>query len=130
MDLGEQTQRVTFMIRDRGPDFTAAFDAVLAGAGSRTVLGNVRTPRMNAIAERWIGGCRRELPDRTLIWNQHHLRRILRQYETHHNQHRPHRCLHGAAPLKPLPDPVDLEQYRVRRHTRAGGLINEYRLVA
>jgi putative transposase len=130
MDLGEQTQRVKFMIRDRGSNFTAAFDAVLADAGIRTVLGNVQTPRMNAIAERWIGGCRRELLDRTLTWNQHHLRRILRDYETHHNQHRPHRSLHDAAPLKPLPDPVDLDQYRVRRHTRAGGLINEYRLVA
>ncbi len=130
MDLGEQTQRVKFMIRDRGSSFTAAFDAVLAGAGIRTVRRNVRTPRMNGIAERWIGGCRRELPDRTLVWNQAHLRRILRQYETHHNQHRPHRSLHGAAPLKPLPDPVDLDQYRVRRHTRVGGLINEYRLVA
>jgi hypothetical protein len=54
----------------------------------------------------------------------------LRGYETHHNQHRPHRSLHGAAPLKPLPEPVDLDQYRVRRQTRAGGLINEYRLVA
>ena len=39
-------------------------------------------------------------------------------------------CLHAAAPLKPLPEPVDLEQYRVRRHARAGGLINEYRLIA
>jgi putative transposase len=130
MDLGGQADRVKFMIRDRGPDFTAAFDAVLAGAGIRTVLCSVRTPRMNAIAERWIGGCRRELLDRALIWNQHHLRRILHEYEIHHNQHRPHRSLHGAAPLKPLPDPVDREQYRVRRHTRVGGLINEYRLVA
>src|ERR1039457_5235774 len=41
------------MIRDRGPDFTAAFDAVLADASIQTVLCNVRTPRMNAIAERW-----------------------------------------------------------------------------
>jgi len=72
------------MIRDRGSNFTAAFDAVLADAGIRTVLCNVRTPLMNAIAERWIGGCRRELLDRTLIWNQGHLRRILREYETHH----------------------------------------------
>jgi putative transposase len=56
MDLGEQTQRVTFMIRDRGSSFTAAFDAVLAGAGIRTVLCNVRTPRMNAVAERWSRG--------------------------------------------------------------------------
>jgi transposase len=40
------------------------------------------------------------------------------------------RSLHAAAPLKPLPEPVDLEQYRVRRQARVGGLINEYRLVA
>ena len=130
MDLGEQVHRVKFMIRDRGSNYTAAFDAVLADAGIRTVLCNVRTPRMNAIAERWIGGCRREFLDRTLIWNQAHLRRILRQYETHHNQHRPHRSLDSAAPLRPLPEPVDLEQYRIRRHTCLGGMINEYRLVA
>ena len=130
MDLGGQTHQVKFMIRDRGPDFTAASGAVLTGAGIRTVLCNVRTPRMNAITERWIGGCRRELLDRTLIWNQAHLRRILRQSETHHNQHRPHRSLHGAAPLKPLPEPAGLDQYRVRKQARVGGLINEYRLVA
>ena len=130
MDLGEQAHRAKFMIRDRGSNYTAAFDAVLAGAGIRAVLCNVRTPRMNAIAERWIGGCRRELLDRTLIWNQNHLRRILHRYETHHNQHRPHRSLHSAAPLKPLQTPVVLGQYRVRRQTRVGGTINEYRLVA
>ena len=88
------------------------------------------TASSNAIAERWIGGCRRELLDRTLIWNQSHLRQILRAYEIHHNQHRPNRSLHGAAPLKPLPQPVDLDQYHVRRHTSVGGTINEYRLVA
>ena len=130
MDLGEQAHRAKFMIRDRGSNYTAVFDAVLAGAGIRTVLCNVRTPRMNAIAERWIGGCRRELLDRTLIWNQAHLRQILHQYETHHNQHRLHRSLHSAAPLKPLPQPILLGQYRVRRQTRVGGTINEYRLVA
>jgi putative transposase len=130
MELGEQAHRAKFMIRDRGSNFTTAFDAVLADAGIRTVLCNARAPRMNAIAERWIGGCRRELLDRTLIWNQNHLRQILRQYETHHNQHRPHRSLDAAAPLKPLPQPVVLGQYRVRRRTRVGGTIHEYRLVA
>jgi len=130
MDLGEQTHRVKFMIRDRGSNFTGAFDAVLADAGIRTVLCNVRTPRMNAIAERWIGGCCRGLLDRALVWSQAHLRRILREYQIRHNQHRPHRSLSGAAPLKPLPEPVDLGQYRVRRQTRISGLINEYHLVA
>jgi putative transposase len=104
MDPGEQSHRVKFMIRDRGSNFTAAFDAVLADPGIRIVLCNVQTPRMNAIIERWIGGCRRELPDRILVWNQTHLWRILREYEIHHNQHRPHRSLDSAAPLKPLPE--------------------------
>ena len=130
MDLGNHAGRAKFMIRDRGSNFTTAFDAILADAGIRTVLCSIQTPRMNAITERWIGGCRRELLDRTLIWNQAHLRQILRQYETHHNQHRPHRSLHGAAPLKPLPEPVDLDQNRIRRQAQVGGLINEYRLVA
>jgi transposase len=130
MDLGDQAAWVKFMIRDHGSNFTTAFDAVLADAGIRTVLCSIQAPRMNAIAERWIGGCRRELLDRTLVWNLAHLRRILRQYEAHHNQHRPHRSLHGAAPLKPLPEPVDLDLYRVRRHAQVGGLINEYHLVA
>jgi putative transposase len=121
MELGDQADRVKFMIRDRGPNFSTAFDAVLADAGIQTVLCNVRTPRMNALAERWIGGCRRELLDRTLIWNQDHLPRILREYETHHNQHRPHRFLHGAAPLKPLPEPVNLDQHRVRKYAHVGG---------
>jgi hypothetical protein len=112
MDLGDHAGRVKFMIRDRGSNFTTAFDAILAGAGIRTVLCSIQTPCMNAIAERWIGGCRRELLDRTLIWNQAHLRRILSDYESHHNQHRPHRSLGGAAPLKPLPEPVDLDLYR------------------
>jgi putative transposase len=85
---------------------------------------------MNAITERWIGGCRRELLDRTLIWDQSHLRRILRQYETHRNHHRPHRSPDAAAPLKPPPEPVDPEQHRVQRQTRAGSTINESRLVA
>jgi hypothetical protein len=44
MDLGGQAHQVKFIIRDRGPDCTAAFGAVLAGAGIRAVLCNVRTP--------------------------------------------------------------------------------------
>ncbi|MGO8885088.1 MAG: hypothetical protein ACLQI7_15555 [Streptosporangiaceae bacterium] len=28
-------------------------------------------------------------PRPTLIWNEAHLRQVLREYEIHHNQHRP-----------------------------------------
>jgi hypothetical protein len=42
----------------------------------------IRIPRMNSLMERWIQTCRRELLDRTLIWNQSHLLHALRQFET------------------------------------------------
>ncbi|HEY6792441.1 MAG TPA: hypothetical protein VI365_34540 [Trebonia sp.] len=39
--------------------------------------------------------------------------------------------LRQAAPLRQLPDGItDLDQFRVQRRDRAGGMIHEYRLVA
>ena len=131
MDLGDRAAGSRFLVRDRAGQFTEAFDAILAGAGIKAVKIPPRSPRANSIMERWIGSCRRELLDRTLIWNQRHLMMVLREYEDFYNSHRPHRALDQAAPLRPLPDGVtDLDHFRVRRHDRAGGVIHEYRLVA
>ena len=57
---------------------------------STVVLSGVRMPRMNAIMERWVQTCRRELLDRTLIWNQAHLLHALRELQQFYNCHRPH----------------------------------------
>jgi transposase InsO family protein len=131
MDLDGHVDTVKFLIRDRDTNFTTAFDAVFTNVGIRILRSPIQAPRANAIMERWIGSCRRELLDQTLIWNQHHLRQVLREYETHHNTHRPHRSLGQAAPLRPRPAAVtDLDTFRVRRHDRIGGAIHEYTLLA
>ena len=127
MDLGDHAEAVKFLLRDRDTKFTAAWDAVFAAASIRTVRSPIQAPRANAIMERWIGSCRQEVLDRTLIWNQRHPLRVLREHETHHNEHRPHRSLDQAAPLKALPEPVDhRDAGRVDRHDRVGGVIHEY----
>ncbi len=59
----------------------------------------MQAPKVNPIMERWIGS-RRELLDRTLIWNQRHLMTVIREYEDSYNTHRPHRALNQAAPLR------------------------------
>jgi hypothetical protein len=51
---------------------------------------------MNAITERWIKTCRRELLDRTLIWNQRHLLQALREFERFYNGHRPYQGIETA----------------------------------
>ena len=70
MDLEDAGSRARFLIRDRDGKFPGLFDAVLKDAGIEVVLSGVQMPRMNAIMERWVQTCRRELLDRTLIWNQ------------------------------------------------------------
>ena len=63
----------------RDASFTATFDSVLQAAGIRVIRSAVQAPRMNSLMERWTGSCRRELLDRTLVWNQRHLMIVLRE---------------------------------------------------
>ncbi|HUY51184.1 MAG TPA: hypothetical protein VMV92_36685, partial [Streptosporangiaceae bacterium] len=131
MDLADAGTRARFMIHDRDASFTTASDEVFRAAGTRIVRSAIQAPRMNSVTERWIGSCRRELPDRTLAWNQRHLMTVLREYEDFCNTHRLHRALKQAAPLRRLPGNVtDLDRIRVQRRDRAGGVIHEHRLVA
>jgi len=131
MDLDDAGRRAKFVLHDRDASLTAAVDSVFPAAGIRVIRSAVQAPRMNSVIERWIGSCRRELLDRTLIWNQRHLMIVLREYEDFYNTRRPHRTLNQATPLRALPDRVtDLDQFRVQRRDRAGGVIHEYRLVA
>jgi hypothetical protein len=88
---------------------------------------------MNAIMERWVTTLRAELLDRTLIWNEAHLRHALQAYEQHYNQHRTHRSPAAAAPLRAQPDPLGpdrIERLAVLRQDRLGGVLDEYRHAA
>ncbi|MFB4308624.1 integrase core domain-containing protein [Actinomadura sp. GTD37] len=129
MDLEDAGCRARWLIRDRDGKFPDLFDTVLADAGIKIVLTGVRMPRMNSIMERWVQTCRRELLDRTLIWNQRHLLHALREFESFYNAHRPHRRLTGA-PLRPAPEPLtepsQLEQLHILRRDRLGGILHEY----
>ncbi len=134
MDLEDAGSRARFPIRDRDAKFTAAFDALMADAGIETVTTGIRIPRMNSLLERWIQTCRRELLDCTLIWNQRHLLHALREFEGHYNEHRPHRGLQQAAPLHPLPEPIQvpaqIRHLDVHRRDRLDGTLHEYQHAA
>jgi transposase InsO family protein len=130
MDLGDRAAQFRFLIRDRDSKFTTVLDAVFASEGIRILRTPVRAPRANAIAERWIGTVRRELLDRMLIINRRHLTAVLTEYMAHFNDHRPHRALNQAAPLRSLPQPTSPSQLHLRRRDLLGGLIHEYAQVA
>jgi transposase InsO family protein len=130
LSLDQRFDQIRFLIRDRGSNFTASFDAVFQAAGTRILVSAVQAPRMNAICERLVGTLRREALDRTLILGEAHLRAVLAEYQQHYNTARPHQ---GIAQHVPDADRdttcftvTHLDTARVHRRSVLGGLINEY----
>jgi putative transposase len=130
MSLGERVEDIKFLIRDRGSNFTASFDAVFQAAGARILLTAVQAPRMNATCERLVGTLRRELLDRTLVLGERHLRSVLTEYQVHYNTARPHQGiaqrLPDDAPDAPRATVTDVNTRKIRRKPVLDGLINEY----
>jgi putative transposase len=120
MDLDDRASNVRYLIRDRAGQFTDSFDA-----GIDAVKIPPCCPRANCHAERFVGTARREVTDRLLIINEHHLRSVLNRYVSHYNHRRPHqaRQLTPPQPNHPIPRP---NRTSVRRRPILGGLINEY----
>ena len=96
--LGERFEDIRFVIRDRGSNFTIAFDAVFQATGARILRSAVQAPRMNAICERLVGTLRREILDRMLILGEAHLRAVLTGYQAHYNTARPHQGIAQRVP--------------------------------
>ena len=134
MLLGERLEAMRFLIRDRGGQFTEAFDAVFESCGLRILKSPPQAPRANAICERVVGTLRRELLDHMLIVNEEHLRAVLAEYVAHYNAARPHQ---GIGQRCPEDDPVrapaaviDLATARVRRKPILGRITSEYQIAA
>ena len=130
LTLDERFGAIKFLIRDRGSNFTASFDAVFQAAGTTILRTAVQAPRMNAICERLAGTLRRELLDRVLILGETHLRTVLTDYQAHYNMARPHQGIGqrvpNAAHHPPCITAGDFHAHQIRRKPVLSGLINEY----
>jgi len=125
LDLGGRAAGFRHLVRDRAGQFTAAFDAVLAGAGIDVVKILPRSSRANAYAERFVLTARTELTDRMLIFGEGHLRRVLDVYAGHYNGQRPHRARQLRPPRPEGPIPA-VPALWITRRAVLGGLLNEY----
>jgi len=73
---------------------------------------------------------RHELLDRTIIWNERQLRRLLEEYIEHYNTQRPHRGIGQRAPNDTGNVAPIRRDRQVERTTTCAGLINQYRPAA
>jgi putative transposase len=134
MELGIRMESLRFLVRDRDTKFIAAFDEVFRADGLRIIKTPPQAPRANAICERVVGTLRREVFDRTLIFGERHLSKILAEYAEHYNDHRPHQSRGQRPPAvettatRPIMDLADVRS--IRRQPVLDGLINQYHRAA
>jgi len=87
------------LIRDRGRSYGEIFQCRVQSMGIRDQPIAPRSPWQNAYFERLIGSVRRECLDHLIIFNETHLRRVLKGYGGYYNRIRTHLALRKDAPL-------------------------------
>jgi transposase InsO family protein len=87
-----------YLLRDRDAIYGDVFVRRVKDLGMTELLIAPRAPWQNPFAERVIGSIRRECLDHVIVFNEAHLRRLLRSYLAYYNTTRPHQALHNESP--------------------------------
>ena len=89
---------VRHLIFDRDSTFSAQVVATVRSFGIKPARTSYRSPWQNGVALRWVGSVRRELLDHVVVFNERHLRRLLREYVAYYHDDRTHLGLGKATP--------------------------------
>ena len=92
------SQGPRYLLRDNDRKYGQHVWALTQGAGIEVLKTPLGAPRANAICERFIGSVRRECLDHMLIFNEAHLRRLLKGYTAYFNDERPHQGIGQRIP--------------------------------
>jgi putative transposase len=87
-----------YLVFDRDPAFSAGVVTVLRSMGINPTRTAFRSPWQNGVAERFVGTLRRELLDHTIVMNDRHLARLLREFVAYYHEDRTHLSLGKATP--------------------------------
>ena len=88
-----------FMIRDRDGVYGQDFRERVRAMGIEEVVIAYRSPWQSPYVERLIGSIRRECLNHVIVFNEAHLRRILKGYFAYYHESRAHLSLERNAPV-------------------------------
>jgi len=113
-----------YMLRDRDKIYGLEFQRTVSNLGIEEIRISPHSPWQNPYVERVIGSIRRECLDHVIIFNEKHLRRVLREYFRYYAESRTHLGLDKDCPV---PRPVERpEMGNVVAIPQVGGLHHRY----
>jgi putative transposase len=124
-------QAPTYLIRDNDRKFGPHFARVATTSSIHVLRTPYRTPRANAICERFLGSVRRDCLDHFLIFHEKQLHRLLKAYVIYFNQARPHQGIQQQRPEPPVSSlALQNQMDKVISVAILGGLHHDYRRAA
>jgi transposase InsO family protein len=115
-----------YAILDRDGKFSEEVTDFLTASGLKSTRISPASPWQNGIAERWIGSCRRDLLDHVLIFNEAHLRRLVKDYVAYYHTDRTHDGLEKDTPATRPVASKPAESAQLVSFPRMGGLHHRY----
>jgi putative transposase len=116
------------LLRDRDGIYGEQFRLRIKNIGIEEILTAPRSPWQNPFVERLIGSVRQECLDHVIVFDERHLRRVLKGYFQYHQQWRTHLSLEMDCPRR---RPVQRSSAgRVVELPEVGGLHHHYERLA
>ncbi len=115
-----------YLILDRDGKFDGEVTEMIISMTSRPIRTAHRSPWQNGVAERWVGSCRRELLDYVIVFNEAHLRRLVREYLPYYHEDRTHDGLGKDTPENRPVERRKTAPSRLVAMLRVGGLHHRY----
>jgi putative transposase len=115
-----------YLLRDRDSIYGDRFRRRVKSIGIQEVVTAYQSPWQNPYVERLHGSIRRECVDHVIVFNERHLRRILRSYFAYYHEDRTHLGLGKETPVgRPVSSRVSPKSTLVEL-PRVGGLHRRY----
>jgi len=119
-----------YMIFDRATNFSEEVVSTIRSFGIEPKRTSYRSPWQNGVAERFVGSCRRGLPDHVIVLNERHLKRLMTEYVRYYHDDRPHLGLAKQPPAGRRTVPAGGSGSKIVSMPRLGGLHHRYDLAA
>ena len=115
-----------YLIFDRGSAFGKSTQKFIRGIGTKPVQTGFRSPWQNGICERVFLSIRLDALDHVIIFNEDHLRKLMKDYLVYYHDDRTHLGLNGQTPNRRKVTPRPSPNAKVVAIPRVGGLHLRY----